>query len=111
MRHSLDALPRAHQGAPGHRQRRAGAADGISQRLAFKAPTSSSPRRALGFDAGPMSGLDHAKVGAAMCAGTGRRSNFLINLGYGNLAGIRSRLPRFTRLATSPKLCAKKRWS
>lgn len=51
--------------------------------------------RALGLDAGPMSGFDPAKVDEAFFAGTTIKSNFLINLGYGDSAGLRARLPRF----------------
>jgi 3-hydroxypropanoate dehydrogenase len=50
--------------------------------------------RALGLDAGPMSGFDNAKVDEAFFAGTQVRSNFLINLGYGDDAALTPRLPR-----------------
>ena len=50
--------------------------------------------RALGLDAGPMSGFDNAKVDAAFF-GDGRfRSNFLLNLGYGDPAKVHPRNPR-----------------
>lgn len=52
--------------------------------------------RALGLDAGPMSGFDNAKVDAAFFAGTAIRSNFLVNLGYGDPAGVFARLPRLS---------------
>jgi 3-hydroxypropanoate dehydrogenase len=51
--------------------------------------------RALGLDCGPMSGFDNAQVDAAFFAGTAIRSNFLINIGYGNPAVIRPREERF----------------
>jgi 3-hydroxypropanoate dehydrogenase len=51
--------------------------------------------RALGLDCGPMSGFDQAGVDAEFFAGTQVKSNFLVNIGYGdpdkNLFG---RLPR-----------------
>lgn len=50
--------------------------------------------RALGLDTGPMSGFDNAKVDQAFFAGTGVRSNFLINLGYGDDTTMAPRLPR-----------------
>lgn len=64
--------------------------------------------RALGLDTGPMSGFDNAKVDEIFfaageeCAGCEQeffpkghvRSNFLINLGYGDRAKIHPRLPR-----------------
>ncbi|WP_269789849.1 malonic semialdehyde reductase [Stenotrophomonas sp. Iso1] len=52
--------------------------------------------RALGLDAGPMSGFDAAKVDEAFFAGTAIKSNFLVNLGYGDPAGIFPRLPRLS---------------
>lgn len=50
--------------------------------------------RALGLDAGPMSGFNNAKVDEAFFAGTTWKSNFLVNLGYGDPAGVMARLPR-----------------
>jgi len=50
--------------------------------------------RLLGLDAGPMSGFDNAKVDAAFFAGSSWKSNFLVNLGWGDPAGNRPRGPR-----------------
>jgi len=50
--------------------------------------------RALGLDTGAMSGFDAARVDADFFAGTHVRSNFLINLGYGDPAGLFPRSPR-----------------
>jgi len=50
--------------------------------------------RALGLDAGPMSGFDNAKVDAAFFADGRAKSNFLINLGHGDAAGNHPRGPR-----------------
>jgi len=50
--------------------------------------------RLLGLDCGPMSGFDNAGVDAAFFAGTGIRSNFLCNLGYGDASVVKARLPR-----------------
>ena len=50
--------------------------------------------RALGFDCGPMSGFDNAKVDAAFFGGTSWRSNFLCNLGHGDAAKLPPRNPR-----------------
>ncbi|MDV3470193.1 malonic semialdehyde reductase [Stenotrophomonas sp. C3(2023)] len=52
--------------------------------------------RALGLDCGPMSGFDPAKVDEAFFAGTSIKSNFLINLGYGDPSGLFPRLPRLS---------------
>src|SRR6185437_5603543 len=51
--------------------------------------------RALGLDCGPMSGFDNAKIDAEFFAGTSWKSNFLCNLGHGDPAKVRERLPRF----------------
>jgi len=50
--------------------------------------------RGMGIGAGPMSGFDKAKVDAAFFADTGWKSNFLINLGHGDPAGLFPRSPR-----------------
>lgn len=50
--------------------------------------------RALGLDCGPMSGFDNAKVDEAFFAGTPIKSNFLINLGYGDASKLYPRAPR-----------------
>lgn len=50
--------------------------------------------RALGLDCGPMSGFDNAKVDAEFFEGSGWRSNFLINIGYGEPGSFHPRGPR-----------------
>ena len=50
--------------------------------------------RALGLDAGPMSGFDAAGVDAEFFAGTQVKSNFIVNLGRGDPASIFPRSPR-----------------
>ncbi|MCR8957356.1 malonic semialdehyde reductase [Variovorax sp. S2] len=52
--------------------------------------------RAVGLDAGPMSGFDKAKVDAAFFEGTDWSTNFLINLGHGDAAKVFGRLPRLS---------------
>ncbi len=51
--------------------------------------------RALGLDCGPMSGFDNEKVDREFFAGTAIKSNFLVNLGYGNRDRLHPRVPRF----------------
>ncbi|MGN6225844.1 MAG: malonic semialdehyde reductase [Dyella sp.] len=53
--------------------------------------------RALGLDCGPMSGFDNAGVDATFFAGTAVKSNFLINIGYGDAS--RDLFPRSPRLS------------
>lgn len=51
--------------------------------------------RALGFDTGPMSGFDNAKVDEAFFADQpGVKSNFIATLGHGDASTIFDRLPR-----------------
>lgn len=50
--------------------------------------------RALGLDAGPMSGFDNAKVDKEFFPDGKVKSNFLINLGYGDHAKLFPRNPR-----------------
>jgi len=50
--------------------------------------------RALGFDCGPMSGFDNAKVDAAFFPDGRFKSNFLCNIGKGDPAKVMPRLPR-----------------
>jgi 3-hydroxypropanoate dehydrogenase len=50
--------------------------------------------RMLGLDCGPMGGFDADKVNAEFFADGRYRANFLINIGYGDVAGNHPRGPR-----------------
>ena len=50
--------------------------------------------RALGLDTGGMSGFDNDKVDKEFLSEYGWRSNFLVNLGYGDWSGVFNRSPR-----------------
>jgi 3-hydroxypropanoate dehydrogenase len=50
--------------------------------------------RALGFDCGPMSGFDNAKVDAAFFQGTRIESNFICSIGHGTEENLFARSPR-----------------
>ena len=52
--------------------------------------------RALGLDAGPMSGFKAGLIDAEFFAGTSYKTNFIVNLGYGDPAGVLERLPRLS---------------
>jgi 3-hydroxypropanoate dehydrogenase len=54
--------------------------------------------RAVGLDAGPLNGFDNAKVDAEFFSGSAIRSNFIINIGYGDETKL---FPRSPRLAFS----------
>jgi 3-hydroxypropanoate dehydrogenase len=58
--------------------------------------------RAIGLDAGPMSGFDNAAVDAAFFPDGRVKSNVLINIGYGNPEKLFPRSPRldFQEIAT-----------
>ena len=51
--------------------------------------------RSLGLDCGPMSGFHNAQVDADFFAGTEIKSNFLINIGYGDPFTLHPREDRF----------------
>ena len=52
--------------------------------------------RALGLDAGAMSGFDAGKVEENFLNTDGYKANFLVNLGYGDPAGLFPRSPRLS---------------
>ncbi|MBE71510.1 MAG: malonic semialdehyde reductase [Thalassospira sp.] len=52
--------------------------------------------RAVGLDCGGMSGFDNAKVDAEFFAGTSYKSNFLLNIGYGDGSKLFERQPRLS---------------
>ncbi len=52
--------------------------------------------RVLGLDCGPMSGFDPAKVDSAFFPDGKTKSNFLINLGYGDATVLYPRSPRLS---------------
>ena len=52
--------------------------------------------RALGLDAGPMSGFNNQLVDELFFSGTAIKSNFLINLGYGDAAKLHARNARLS---------------
>lgn len=57
--------------------------------------------RTLGLDCGPMSGFDNAKVDAEFFPGSSWKSNFLVNLGFGDPTGNYPRGPRLLFEAAS----------
>lgn len=60
-----------------------------------------SAAHVLGLDAGAMSGFNNAGVDEEFFKGTNIKSNFLINLGYGDYSNIPARLPRLEFNETS----------
>ena len=77
----------------------AGAPAERKERVAFQSGTLQGAylliaARALGLDCGPMGGFDNAKVDAEFFPDGKWRSNFLMNLGYGDPAKVHPRSPR-----------------
>ncbi len=52
--------------------------------------------RSLGLDCGPMSGFDNGKVDSEFFPDGRIKSNFLVNIGYGDPSQLRPRGPRLT---------------
>ena len=52
--------------------------------------------RSLGLDCGAMSGFDAAKIDAAFWAGTTVKTNFILNIGHGDVAKLMPRSPRLS---------------
>ena len=77
-----------------HQQRFAGRAPRRSATAPCRAPICSWRRGRWGSISGAMSGFDNAKVDEAFLADRGWRSNFLVNLGHGDPAGLFDRSPR-----------------
>lgn len=50
--------------------------------------------RSLGLDCGPMSGFDAEGVDREFFAGTAVKTNFMVNIGYGDAAKLFARSPR-----------------
>ena len=77
----------------------AGAPAERKERVAFQSGTLQGAylliaARALGLDCGPMAGFDNAKVDAEFFPDGKWKSNFLMNLGYGDPAKVHPRNPR-----------------
>jgi 3-hydroxypropanoate dehydrogenase len=77
----------------------AAAPETVRERLSFQGGTLQGAylilaARTLELDCGPMGGFDRAKVDAVFFPDGRWKSNFLLNLGYGDPATLRPRAPR-----------------
>jgi 3-hydroxypropanoate dehydrogenase len=72
------------------------AADTLARNVPMQGAYMIIAARALGLDAGPMSGFDAAKVDAEFFPDGRWRSNFICNLGYGDKAHLHPRNPRLS---------------
>ena len=75
------------------------APEAVRERLAFQGGTLQGAylilaARTLELDCGPMGGFDRAKVDAVFFPDGRWKSNFLVNLGYGDPTTLRPRAPR-----------------
>jgi 3-hydroxypropanoate dehydrogenase len=95
----FEEMPKLAPTRPDIGARFASAPDAMRERLAFQGGTLQGgylilAARALGLDCGPMGGFDRAKVDATFFPDGRWKSNFLVNLGYGDPAHLRLRAPR-----------------
>jgi len=95
-----DHLPTQFPAMPGARDMFAGN-DGLRETTAFRNSSLQGgylimAARALGLSAGAMSGFDNAQVDAAFFPDGKWKSNFLVNLGYGDSTGNWPRGPRLS---------------
>jgi 3-hydroxypropanoate dehydrogenase len=92
-----ETLPRLFPHVPG--MKNAFADPVVTEQTAFRNATLQGAylivaARALGYDCGPMSGFDNAKVDELFFAGTRIKSNFICSIGFGDSGGMFDRLPR-----------------
>jgi 3-hydroxypropanoate dehydrogenase len=97
--HFFDKMSKLAPARPDIGARFAAAPEAVRERLAFQGGTLQGgylmlAARALGLDCGPMGGFDRANVDAAFFPDGRWKSNFLLNLGYGDPATLRPRAPR-----------------
>jgi len=92
----LDVLFPHRDVRPKYRDDEAFAAETAFRNASLQAAYLILAARALGLDCGPMSGFDNAAVDREFFAGTRVRSNFLVNLGYGDPASLFPRSPRLS---------------
>jgi 3-hydroxypropanoate dehydrogenase len=79
--------------------RLANAPEAVRERMAFQGGTLQGgylilAARSLGLDCGPMGGFDRTRVDATFFPDGRWKSNFLLNLGYGDGSTLRPRAPR-----------------
>jgi 3-hydroxypropanoate dehydrogenase len=84
---------------PGMAERFASQPEEARERTAFQSGTLQGAylmlaARALGLDCGPMGGFDRARIDATFFSDGRWKSNFLVNLGYGDPSGPGPRVPR-----------------
>jgi 3-hydroxypropanoate dehydrogenase len=94
-----ELMPKLFPARPEMREAFAKMPDAVRDRLGFQGGTLQGAylllaARSLGLDCGPMGGFDAAKVDAAFFPDGRWKSNFLINLGYGDPAKLQPRNPR-----------------
>lgn len=70
------------------------AADTLARNVPLQGAYMIIAARALGLDAGPMSGFDAAKLNAEFFADGRWQTNFICNLGYGEPSALHPRNPR-----------------
>jgi 3-hydroxypropanoate dehydrogenase len=94
-----EEMPKLTPARPEMASRFAGMPEADRERMAFQSGTLQGgylilAARALGLDCGPMGGFDRRKVDATFFPDGRWRSNFLVNLGYGDGVALSPRAPR-----------------
>jgi 3-hydroxypropanoate dehydrogenase len=97
----LDNLPRLMPHAPQFAAQLQKMPSDQAEQMAFQSSTLQGAyliiaARGLGLDCGPMGGFDRAKVDAAFFPDGLWKSNFLVNLGYGDASKLYPRAPRLS---------------
>jgi 3-hydroxypropanoate dehydrogenase len=95
----FELMPKLSPTRPDIATRFAALPEAARERLAFQGGTLQGgylilAARALGLDCGPMGGFDRATVDAEFFPDGRWKSNFLVNLGYGDPSSVRPAAPR-----------------
>jgi 3-hydroxypropanoate dehydrogenase len=95
----FELMPKLSPSRPENTTRFGSLPDAARERLAFQGGTLQGAylilaARAVGLDCGPMGGFDRGRVDADFFPEGGWKSNFLVNLGYGDPSALRPRAPR-----------------
>jgi len=95
----FELMPKLSPSRPEIATRFASLPEAVRERLAFQGGTLQGAylmlaARAVGLDCGPMGGFDRERVDAEFFPDGRWKSNFLVNLGYGDPSAVRPRAPR-----------------
>ncbi len=97
--HFFELMPKLSPSRPEIAARFGSLPEAARERVAFQGGTLQGAylmlaARAVGLDCGPMGGFDRVRVDADFFPDGRWKSNFLVNLGYGDPSALRPRAPR-----------------